>query len=222
MTIKASKKLMFFLATALVCAAMGLRVSVRSARAQSDCYDPAIAYATLCGGSYTADDDPGDDHPWWYKAGRAGCNAERTYVGWKAKCRYLRAGDGFRCVEFRADQVTEPNAPICSSAPQPPVTPGGDIESRLGWPFGNLGSLITTFLQVATLAAGLLLLVYLILGGIKYITSSGDEKQITSAKGMITSAVVGLVIITAAYAITAIIEKVFGIRIIGGITLPRP
>lgn len=89
-------------------------------------------------------------------------------------------------------------------------------------PFPNLGSLIASTIQVAMLIAGLIVLFIIILGGIQYVTSGGDKEAAASAKNKITAALVGLLIIVSAYAIAAIVEKVFGIRIISGITFPVP
>lgn len=101
---------------------------------------------------------------------------------------------------------------------------GGDIEEHLGggWPFSDLGKVLSSFLQIATITAGILVFVYLLLGGIKYISSGGDEKAVTSAKNQITTAIVGLLLVVSAYAITKIVERVFGVSILGGIELPRP
>lgn len=100
---------------------------------------------------------------------------------------------------------------------------GGDIEAHLGgWPFMDLGRLLSVFIQIVIIAAGLLVFVYLAFGGIKYITSGGDKEAVAGAKSVITTAIIGLLLVVSAFAITLIIEKVFGVRILGGITLPRP
>jgi len=87
-------------------------------------------------------------------------------------------------------------------------------------PYTDLGNLITVGLQVVLIAAGLLVLVFLIYGGMRYITSTGDKAQAEAAQKTITSALVGLIIIVAAYALMKILEAVFGIRIVGEITWP--
>lgn len=101
---------------------------------------------------------------------------------------------------------------------------GGDIEAHLGggWPFKDIGKLLSSFIQIAIIAAGILVFVYLAYGGIRYITSGGDKEAVAGAKSVITTAVIGLLLVVSAFAITAIIEKVFGVQILGGITLPRP
>ena len=48
---------------------------------------------------------------------------------------------------------------------------------------------------------GIVFLILLITGGILYLTSLGDETKIKKAKSLISSSIIGLVIIVAAYAI---------------------
>ena len=88
-------------------------------------------------------------------------------------------------------------------------------------PFTDLGQLLTTGIQIALIVAGLMVFAFLIIAGIQFITSGGDKQQAQSAKDKITAAIMGLVIIVAAYAIAMIIEKVFGIPIVSGIDLPE-
>ena len=48
---------------------------------------------------------------------------------------------------------------------------------------------------------GILALVFLVYGGFRYITSRGDDTEIEAAKGMIRSAIIGLVVIGIAAAV---------------------
>lgn len=101
-----------------------------------------------------------------------------------------------------------------------PSDPGGSstqpftIPNLLG--FKNLGELIKVLLQLAYFVAGLALFFNLVIGGIQWINAGGDEKAMSSARRRITNAVIGLIIVVAAAAITAIISQVFGISILEG------
>jgi hypothetical protein len=53
----------------------------------------------------------------------------------------------------------------------------------------------------------------LVIGGIRWIASGGDKAQTEAARNQITSALVGLVIVFAAWAIVALINVFFGINI---------
>lgn len=90
------------------------------------------------------------------------------------------------------------------------------------WQFGDLGQLMTILLQAVIIVAGLGAFAYLILGGIQYLTSGGEKAQVEAARNRITYAVVGLVIIIGTYALTRIIETIFGISIVSGICWPGP
>lgn len=88
-------------------------------------------------------------------------------------------------------------------------------------PFPNLGNLIGSLIQVALIAAGLLVFIFLIIGGIQYMNSGGDKAAAEKARDRITYAFLGLIIVVGAYAIGIILQKVFGIQILGGITFPE-
>ncbi len=55
-----------------------------------------------------------------------------------------------------------------------------------------------------------LTVIFLVIGGIKYITSQGDPKAADSARGALTNAVIGFVIVLAALAIKFLIQRVLG------------
>lgn len=61
--------------------------------------------------------------------------------------------------------------------------------------------------------AGLVALIFIIWGGIKYTSSKGDPQAIDSAKKTITWAIVGLVFIIFSYVILTFIEDITGANI---------
>jgi hypothetical protein len=79
---------------------------------------------------------------------------------------------------------------------------------------GDVGSLVSLFLKISFVLAGLILLFYFILGGIGMIGSAGknDPKAAESAKQTITSAVIGFVVVFTAYWIVKLIGTLFGIQ----------
>jgi hypothetical protein len=62
-------------------------------------------------------------------------------------------------------------------------------------------------------ASGIALLIYLILGGFQLMFSRGDPKAVEGAKGKITNALIGFVIVIFAYFLTQVLGKIFGIGI---------
>ena len=88
--------------------------------------------------------------------------------------------------------------------------------------FDNLFAL-TPSRMVSGAISGVLLIVslvfffILIIGGLKWITSGGDEKKVAAARSGITNALIGLVIVFAAWAIVRLISSLFGINILGNL-----
>lgn len=76
----------------------------------------------------------------------------------------------------------------------------------------SAAKLITTTITIFIIFTGILALFYLIFGGIKYITSSGDQKAITNARNHITAAIVGLVLVFISFMIVRMVGIFFGIE----------
>lgn len=94
------------------------------------------------------------------------------------------------------------------------IDPGEEIEAPQGFA-KNIGSLINGVLTFVLVIGALLVFMYLILGGIEWITSGGDKSKTESARNKITSAVVGLIILAASYAILMIILNFMGFDSLG-------
>ena len=82
---------------------------------------------------------------------------------------------------------------------------------------GTIGDVITRAVPYIFAAAGIMLLLYLISGGFSYMTSAGDPKAIQAAKGKITNALVGFLIIFISYWIVQLISVVLGLQTINQI-----
>jgi len=65
----------------------------------------------------------------------------------------------------------------------------------------SIDSVITDVINVALWAIGILSVIMLIFGGIRYTVSGGDSNKVTSAKNTILYAVIGIVVAMLAYAI---------------------
>lgn len=76
-----------------------------------------------------------------------------------------------------------------------------------------LGTLISKIVGGLFLAAFLLAFVYLFLGGFSWITSGGDKTKLESARDQITQAIVGIIIVGAAWAITTLVGQFFGLNL---------
>lgn len=74
----------------------------------------------------------------------------------------------------------------------------------------DLSSMIKKVIDIFLGFIGILLTVYILMAGYKWITANGDEKKVTEAKTSIQHAVVGLVIILAAYSLTYFVFQSVG------------
>lgn len=90
------------------------------------------------------------------------------------------------------------------------INPTGQFNVLGGFTIANI---ISTVIVIILVVAALLFFFMLILGGVKYITSGGDKAKAESARGMITAALIGLVIVFAAWAIVQLVQGIFGIDI---------
>ena len=75
----------------------------------------------------------------------------------------------------------------------------------------TIGQIITNILPYVFWITGILLLVYLLMGGFQLMFAAGDPKKVQGAWGKITNAVIGFVIIFVAYWVTKLIGQVFNI-----------
>jgi hypothetical protein len=66
----------------------------------------------------------------------------------------------------------------------------------------SLGVLAANIIQVLLSLLGVIFLVLIIIAGFKWMTAAGNEEQIKKAQASMKSAIIGLVLILAAYAIT--------------------
>ena len=83
------------------------------------------------------------------------------------------------------------------------------------------GELIASALQIVFIAAALAVLVYLVWGAFKWITSGGDKDAIGKARGTIVNALIGLAILALAFFITVLFGQIVGIDILNLPLIPR-
>ncbi len=88
----------------------------------------------------------------------------------------------------------------------------GDLKDPMGG-VGSISELAGKAFSAALPIVGMLFVGLLIYGGIQYIVSAGNSQKIKAAEGIMTSAVIGLVIVLAAFAIKALIAKILNVGI---------
>jgi len=84
----------------------------------------------------------------------------------------------------------------------------------------TVGSILSGAIQLVLIVAALVFFFLLIIGGIRWMTAGGDKEKAGAARGQLTSALVGLAIVFAAWAIIRLIEVLFGVSIISGFEIP--
>jgi hypothetical protein len=92
-----------------------------------------------------------------------------------------------------------------------PVDVGAEVGSYFG--YTCIGNFISNLVGAGIIIAALAVFIYLVWGGIEWITSTGDKAKAESAQKRISNALVGLAIVAASWAVWNIILYFFGINI---------
>ncbi len=98
-------------------------------------------------------------------------------------------------------------------------------EKELGFRIPNLSEILTFAIRGFFIVAGLLALMYLLLGAMAWVTSGGNKENVDKARDKITAAVLGVILIVAVLAIIVTLERIaFGgnlcLGVSCGITIP--
>lgn len=75
------------------------------------------------------------------------------------------------------------------------------------------GGIISGAITLVLILVAIVFFFILVIGGLKWVTSGGDEKKVGAARAQITNALIGLAIVFAAWAIMKLIGTVFGIDV---------
>ncbi len=76
---------------------------------------------------------------------------------------------------------------------------------------GSFGDLLVTVINALLLFAGAIAVLFLIIGGFRYIISSGSPEQVEGAKKTILYALLGLIIIFIAYILVQVVQTQLGV-----------
>jgi len=89
---------------------------------------------------------------------------------------------------------------------------GGSIQDMGGVEWLQL--MLPNFITLALIVGIVLFVFIMFVGAIQWITSGGDKTAVEGARGKISNAVVGIVLLLATFAIISIIELFFGVDIL--------
>lgn len=98
-------------------------------------------------------------------------------------------------------------AQIGSSVASDPLGSGADC-SRGGSQKTNLfgsGGIFTVAANTLIFLIGAIAVIYLIIGGLRYVTSGGDSKAVTAAKDTILYAIIGIVVAVISFALVSFV-----------------
>ena len=81
----------------------------------------------------------------------------------------------------------------------------------------DIGKLVSIIVSNAMVIAGIILLFYMVFGGISMIAGAGNQnpEQVGKGRQAVTSALIGFIIVFAAYWIVQLIEVLTGVAILG-------
>lgn len=85
----------------------------------------------------------------------------------------------------------------------------------------TLEKVISVGIQIIIIGAVLVAFVFLMIGGVKWITAGANKEAAADARGTLTAAIVGLVIIFLAWAVITFVGNIFGIDILANLKFPQ-
>ncbi len=89
---------------------------------------------------------------------------------------------------------------------------GSEVQSRVAVN-SSLGTFVSKSISAVIMVAGLATFIYMIYGGVQWVTSGGEKGKLEEARNRITNAILGLAIVAASWAIFRLIDYFFGIGI---------
>jgi Type IV secretion system pilin len=95
----------------------------------------------------------------------------------------------------------------------PDIIGGGKTGATANYQNGGtaLGALVSQLVGALFIAGFLLAFVFLLMGGISWITSGGDKTKLEKARDEITNSLMGIVVVAAAWAISVLVANFFGL-----------
>lgn len=87
-------------------------------------------------------------------------------------------------------------------------------------PDTTIGNIIGAVVGMLLIIAAIMAFLYLIIGGLQWITSGGDKSGMENARNRITAAIVGLIIVAAAWAVMLLVGQFIGFDLLNGFDIP--
>jgi len=106
--------------------------------------------------------------------------------------------------------------------------PIGTIGSGSGFPLpvpsgsggaAEIARVISTIVGFITIVAGIFFLFQFLIGGIEWISSTGDKQKLEKAQNRLSYAFLGLVVVVGAYGFSAIVGSILGFDFLNPVSL---
>lgn len=126
---------------------------------------------------------------------------QKTFVVLGAAATFLLPLASPLAARAQVNCIDNPNAggiQECVSSGSCQTDPNGCANTS---PSDKVNSIIRTVINIFSLIVGVVAVIMIIIGGLKYITSSGESSNLSAAKNTILFAIVGLVIVVLAQVI---------------------
>src|SRR6266404_4406278 len=94
-----------------------------------------------------------------------------------------------------------------------PCPQSGQFTKLCNLNANNIGAIVGAAVEFVLIIAVIIALFFLILGGIRWITSGGDKAKVESARGTIIAAIIGLVIAFLAFFVLSLALSFFGLSL---------
>lgn len=92
---------------------------------------------------------------------------------------------------------------------------GTQITSPKGLPQpGTENTILSNALALFITAGIIITIIFVVLGGIKWVMSGGDKQKVAAARAQLTWAIIGLVLILLSFFIINIFNYVFGVNLL--------
>ena len=91
------------------------------------------------------------------------------------------------------------------------ICPPGQFNPLCGIQLQNV---ISAIIRILLAVAALIAFIFLIIGGIKWITAGSNKEAAAEARGTLTAALIGLVIVFLAFLLLNIVKALFGIDLL--------
>lgn len=93
-------------------------------------------------------------------------------------------------------------------ATTPLISPGPGFVA----PTTEVSKVTSTIVNLLFYVAAFLAIVYLIIGGVRWITSKGDKTAVEGARKQIVASIIGLVVVAAAFLILKVVFSILGVQ----------